>query len=113
ISWCIFFFSSRRRHTRCYRDWSSDVCSSDLGLAVPGDAKDRVRSLVPDVWRLDVPLAVPRLDGVVRQDAERRDDVIGEVLVLVEIGRASCRGREECGGGGAGGEALCLARATV
>src|SRR2546429_990696 len=27
--WC-FFFSSRRRHTRCSRDWSSDVCSSDL-----------------------------------------------------------------------------------
>src|SRR5438128_6159771 len=27
---CLFFFSSRRRHTRCYRDWSSDVCSSDL-----------------------------------------------------------------------------------
>src|SRR6266542_5606391 len=27
-----FFFSSRRRHTRCYRDWSSDVCSSDLVL---------------------------------------------------------------------------------
>src|SRR5207245_3831548 len=25
-----FFFSSRRRHTCCYRDWSSDVCSSDL-----------------------------------------------------------------------------------
>src|SRR6266852_8727755 len=29
-----FFFSSRRRHTRCYRDWSSDVCSSDLGLRI-------------------------------------------------------------------------------
>src|SRR5207245_6760013 len=29
-SCCMFFFSSRRRHTRCYRDWSSDVCSSDL-----------------------------------------------------------------------------------
>src|SRR6266498_2739679 len=28
----VFFFSSRRRHTRCGRDWSSDVCSSDLGL---------------------------------------------------------------------------------
>src|SRR5687768_14471551 len=28
---CFFFFSSRRRHTRCSRDWSSDVCSSDLG----------------------------------------------------------------------------------
>src|SRR5216684_4613306 len=28
----FFFFSSRRRHTRCSRDWSSDVCSSDLGV---------------------------------------------------------------------------------
>src|SRR5204862_5138977 len=28
---CFFFFSSRRRHTRSLRDWSSDVCSSDLG----------------------------------------------------------------------------------
>src|SRR2546422_9186977 len=28
----FFFFSSRRRHTRCSRDWSSDVCSSDLSL---------------------------------------------------------------------------------
>src|SRR5207245_1673841 len=33
VSWLlVFFFSSRRRHTRCYRDWSSDVCSSDLGF---------------------------------------------------------------------------------
>src|SRR6202050_1993271 len=30
----FFFFSSRRRHTRCYRDWSSDVCSSDLALRI-------------------------------------------------------------------------------
>src|SRR3712207_9056694 len=29
----FFFFSSRRRHTRYWRDWSSDVCSSDLALA--------------------------------------------------------------------------------
>src|SRR3712207_8122397 len=28
--WIFFFFSSRRRHTRYWRDWSSDVCSSDL-----------------------------------------------------------------------------------
>src|SRR5947209_14552573 len=28
----LFFFSSRRRHTRYWRDWSSDVCSSDLWL---------------------------------------------------------------------------------
>src|SRR5215212_7955347 len=32
----FFFFSSRRRHTRCLSDWSSDVCSSDLAE----DAKD-------------------------------------------------------------------------
>src|SRR3989449_1502738 len=31
----FFFFSSRRRHTRCSRDWSSDVCSSDLDRARP------------------------------------------------------------------------------
>src|SRR5207302_5169074 len=30
IMFCFFFFSSRRRHTRFSRDWSSDVCSSDL-----------------------------------------------------------------------------------
>src|SRR5256885_8421987 len=30
---CFFFFSSRRRHTRLQGDWSSDVCSSDLGSA--------------------------------------------------------------------------------
>src|SRR3989337_4047317 len=36
----VFFFSSRRRHTRCYRDWSSDVCSSDLGS--DDEARDHV-----------------------------------------------------------------------
>src|SRR2546421_2130551 len=30
VQTCAFFFSSRRRHTRSDRDWSSDVCSSDL-----------------------------------------------------------------------------------
>src|SRR5258705_12864455 len=31
VAWSdFFFFSSRRRHTRCLSDWSSDVCSSDL-----------------------------------------------------------------------------------
>src|SRR5256885_4820355 len=33
----IFFFSSRRRHTRLQGDWSSDVCSSDLKADVPAD----------------------------------------------------------------------------
>src|ERR1041385_9576373 len=32
LSYLFFFFSSRRRHTRCSRDWSSDVCSSDLRI---------------------------------------------------------------------------------
>src|SRR5256885_7329904 len=32
----IFFFSSRRRHTRLQGDWSSDVCSSDLTLLTLG-----------------------------------------------------------------------------
>src|SRR6266511_811451 len=40
----FFFFSSRRRHTRFSRDWSSDVCSSDL-LSVPRAAeRDRLRA---------------------------------------------------------------------
>src|SRR3712207_8186764 len=34
----VFFFSSRRRHTRYWRDWSSDVCSSDLAAAARGCA---------------------------------------------------------------------------
>src|SRR3989449_11299924 len=34
FSFFFFFFSSRRRHTRCSRDWSSDVCSSDLHQSV-------------------------------------------------------------------------------
>src|ERR1035438_9335487 len=38
---CVFCFSSRRRHTRCLSDWSSDVCSSDL----PGT--DRAASEFP------------------------------------------------------------------
>src|SRR5262245_64544497 len=36
IGQCSFFFSSRRRHTRCLSDWSSDVCSSDLTLSRTG-----------------------------------------------------------------------------
>src|SRR5947199_10588014 len=37
----VFFFSSRRRHTRCLSDWSSDVCSSDLFAAPLGVATAR------------------------------------------------------------------------
>src|SRR5438093_5261158 len=36
--WVIFFFSSRRRHTRLVSDWSSDVCSSDHGAVLDAAA---------------------------------------------------------------------------
>src|SRR6266481_7683593 len=39
----VFFFSSRRRHTRWNCDWSSDVCSSDLGTTISG----RIQVLKP------------------------------------------------------------------
>src|SRR5437870_8354668 len=39
----FFFFSSRRRHTRWPRDWSSDVCSSDLRTARPASRARRAR----------------------------------------------------------------------
>src|SRR5207249_9328431 len=40
IFFFVFFFSSRRRHTRSKRDWSSDVCSSDLGDVVKVKTRD-------------------------------------------------------------------------
>src|SRR5437899_7611201 len=47
MCWCfcfVFFFSSRRRHTRCLSDWSSDVCSSDLSSsASAGDRSAGIR----------------------------------------------------------------------
>src|SRR3712207_434376 len=46
MQWSFFFFSSRRRHTRYWRDWSSDVCSSDLG--------DIVQDVVKTVGRYEV-----------------------------------------------------------
>src|SRR5260370_14709019 len=57
--WFFFFFSSRRRHTRFKCDWSSDVCSSDLGGAPGADG----------LLRLGVRRGLePRLDeGVVQE----------------------------------------------
>src|SRR5690625_2664098 len=42
----FFFFSSRRRHTRWPRDWSSDVCSSDLSLAEATSTWERLSGFV-------------------------------------------------------------------
>src|SRR3989449_11578470 len=46
----FFFFSSRRRHTRCSRDWSSDVCSSDLLTKQPDEVLAAVRLPAPNGW---------------------------------------------------------------
>src|SRR3712207_7028011 len=45
---CVFF-SSRRRHTRYWRDWSSDVCSSDLVTDVGGGPLRAPLAVEPDV----------------------------------------------------------------
>src|SRR5699024_11622315 len=44
----VIFFSSRRRHTSSKRDWSSDVCSSDL-LVVKGASRDGLPYSIDDV----------------------------------------------------------------
>src|SRR2546429_4727068 len=51
----FFFFSSRRRHTRCSRDWSSDVCSSDLILSL--DPQNQRAVVQPGVVNFDLSLA--------------------------------------------------------
>src|SRR5699024_11692378 len=79
-----FFFASRRRHTRSKRDWSSDVCSSDLGLV------DRVVAEVEGVLHGRLVGGPSGLDAQLPRSGERR---VG--------GRGSGGG----GGGGEGGEA--------
>src|SRR5690625_4757583 len=55
----FFFFSSRRRHTRWPRDWSSDVCSSDLNLEMlaVADTWDNGKA-VRETLAADIPLAI-------------------------------------------------------
>src|SRR5207245_5599275 len=73
----VFFFSSRRRHTRCYRDWSSDVCSSDLTQHQGLD--------------LDAALAGSARPG--HDDINSQDRFFGPIFEAGQIGRASCRER--------------------
>src|SRR2546422_8071392 len=49
----FFFFSSRRRHTRCSRDWSSDVCSSDLTRPQDAEAVQMVLTQLREPQQLD------------------------------------------------------------
>src|SRR5256885_2990579 len=89
----IFFFSSRRRHTRLQGDWSSDVCSSDLDRG-PRAPRSRVRPDAP---------ARARVPARSRHAAAARPpDLLALAAVVAraarpdagsEIGRASCRER--------------------
>src|SRR3989454_5574929 len=90
IDWSsdVFFFSSRRRHTRLQGDWSSDVCSSDLE-----------RSDLDVIGADAVPSRTQLGDALDFQDvaADAGDPpphrVQGVTEPLDEIGRASCRER--------------------
>src|SRR5699024_11550802 len=92
----FFCFSSRRRHTRSKRDWSSDVCSSDLSVRVGGDRFDE--AIITYVRRNYGSL-------IGESTAERIKQEIGaafpggELLEFDEIGRASCRERVRSAGG--------------
>src|SRR6266536_2979867 len=55
----LFFFSSRRRHTRSTRDWSSDVCSSDLAGSAAGDVTGRYVVLGVTFRLASDPLSAP------------------------------------------------------
>src|SRR5207249_8635210 len=101
--------SSRRRHTRSKRDWSSDVCSSDLVLidvaAVrPGVQDFGANTKPPHELRSN---AARRAVRAVHHQSERREieagpDELRKVMgIELEIGRASCRERVEGWGGDA------------
>src|SRR5437868_13197011 len=75
---CCFFFSSRRRHTRSKRDWSSDVCSSDLGTQVFVLAVALLEAADREMEELDrVPTAQRqelRLENLVRPRRQGRSE---------------------------------------
>src|SRR3712207_7426699 len=60
----IFFFSSRRRHTRYWRDWSSDVCSSDLILSAFTTVMG-LAPIIPSGNPMFVPMAVALMCGLI------------------------------------------------
>src|SRR5207249_8555374 len=71
----LFFFSSRRRHTRSKRDWSSDVCSSDLCRA----QTQNVRHDTPVVQAEDpAGASQPRLNLVCNQQHRSEERRVGK-----------------------------------
>src|SRR5436305_3236047 len=89
----LFFFSSRRRHTRCGRDWSSDVCSSDLAHLVELLAEKADRMRVTPAGKLDKTRDGRhlRVAGLV---ILRQRPGTAKGITFAKIGRASCRERE-------------------
>src|SRR6266498_5108433 len=66
-----FFFSSRRRHTRCGRDWSSDVCSSDLSLEKAREGWNRaVTETFFHAARVHAPMA-PAMEAMATHHSNR------------------------------------------
>src|SRR3989442_3934494 len=80
----FFFFSSRRRHTRCGRDWSSDVCSSDLDTAilrVPSPALQTLDSLAART----IAASLPALTLGIAVGVARLRDKGGSVDALMAV----------------------------
>src|SRR3712207_8045059 len=70
----FFFFSSRRRHTRYWRDWSSDVCSSDLDEERDDEQEhDQLVPLVGEAAELDRVRAWQELGRSVELDVVERE----------------------------------------
>src|SRR2546422_5527488 len=69
----FFFFSSRRRHTRCSRDWSSDVCSSDLVLRGTKRISKRGRPLLRQAAYMFAVRSITR-GGLFRAEYERSEE---------------------------------------
>src|SRR5437762_13739334 len=88
MSHSLFFFSSRRRHTRYIGDWSSDVCSSDLNSTPPCKGFESIA--VQPCAKLRV--SMRKNDGELRGFPQFRR-CSSEGPFLSEIGRASCRER--------------------
>src|SRR5690606_40516027 len=92
---CCFFFSSRRRHTRFSRDWSSDVCSSDLGESGgPSALKPAPDGYLKAALSLGVSPEHCLVIGD-RDDADGAAARAAGMAFRLKIGRASCREREE------------------
>src|SRR5207302_5753118 len=91
---CFFFFSSRRRHTRFSRDWSSDVCSSDLWggrSLVPVSRRGTPPRSTAHPWIEAVYLFGSRARGNVRPSSDIDLAVLPGTAGSPKIGRASCR----------------------